>query len=119
MSNEHDPRLQALFAQAAESLDEEDIASHVVAAARRRRCLTWVAGFAALLLALLATRLLLAIPLLEFAVLISTLLTTSLVDLGEGWLALALLPVNSFAGLFALLLRAALLIRRRMVSGFA
>ena len=119
MSSEHDPRLQALFARAEEPLEGRDLTTRVLSAARRRRLLALTGGAAAVLLALLASWLLLAIPLLEFAVLISSLLTTSLVDLGEGWLALILLPVNSFAGLLALLLRAAQLVRRRMVGGFA
>ena len=113
MTDAHDPRLQSLFRQAEEPLDGTVITARVIAATRKRRAWLWCGGAAAALAVVLATWLTLGVPLLEFAVQVSNLLTMSLIDLGEGWLALILLPINSVAGLMALLLKAIQTLRRR------
>ena len=56
------------------------------------------------------------IPLLEFAVLISQVFTTALVDLGEGWLALVFMPVNNIASLFVLSGKAILMAWKKLIS---
>jgi hypothetical protein len=119
MSNQPDLQLQDLFAQAAEPLGGDELCNRVMAAARKRKWLAWSGLAAAALLTVVVGWQLLAVSLLEFAVIVSGTLTTNLVDLGEGWLALILLPVNSIGGLLAIAVRAAQLIRRRMVGGFA
>jgi len=45
-------------------------------------------------------------PLLEFALLISQFLAMSLMDLGEGWLALVFMPVNNIASLIVITAKA-------------
>jgi len=114
MTDTRDAALESLFRQADESLDGEAITASVMAATRTRQAWLWGAGVAAALAGVLATWLTLGVPLLEFAVQVSNLLTTGLVDLGEGWLALILLPINSVAGLLALLAKTVLALRKRM-----
>ena len=52
-----------------------------------------------LLTATAAAALLLAAPLQEFALLLAQGLTTTLIDLGSGWLALIFAPINNIASL--------------------
>ena len=56
----------------------------------------------------LAPLIFLAVPLLEFAILVSNVLTQPLIDLGQGWLGLAFLPVNNPASVLVLSARVAL-----------
>lgn len=95
-----DQMLQSVFAEARQDLDGAAITARVMAKTRRLLYLVaaGVLSFAAVLLA--GTWLIFGLPLLEFAVLISQFLTTALVDLGEGWLALVFMPVNNVASLF-------------------
>jgi len=95
-----DQMLQSVFAEARQDLDGEAITARVMAKTRRQLYLL-AAGVLSLVAALLAgTWLVFGLPLLEFAVLISQFLTMTLVDLGEGWLALVFMPVNNIASLF-------------------
>ena len=114
MTNGFDSRLQALFRQAEEPLDATVITGRVMAATRKRQARLWGGGIAAALAAVLAVWLALGVPLLVFAVQVSNLLTTSLVDLGEGWLALILLPINSVAGVLALTAKAVYILRKKI-----
>ena len=92
--------LQSVFAEARQDLDGAAITARVMAKTRRLLYLVaaGVLSFAVVLLA--GTWLIFGLPLLEFAVLISQFLTTALVDLGEGWLALVFMPINNIASLF-------------------
>ena len=101
-----DQMLQSVFAEARQDLDGEAITARVMAKTRRMLYLVvaGVLGFSVLLLA--GTWLIFGLPLLEFAVLISQFLTTTLVDLGEGWLALVFMPINNLASLFIVTARA-------------
>ena len=101
-----DQMLQSVFAEARQDLDGEAITARVMAKTRRLLYLVvaGVLGFSVLLLA--GTWLIFGLPLLEFAVLISQFLTTTLVDLGEGWLALVFMPINNLASLFIVTARA-------------
>lgn len=116
MTDSHDSGLQSLFRRAEESLDGEAITARVMAVTRTRRAWLWSGGIAAALAGVLATWLTLGVPLLEFAVQVSNLLTTSLVDLGEGWLALILLPINSVAGVLAVTAKTAQFLRRKVIG---
>lgn len=116
MTEIHDTGLQSLFRQAEEPLDGEAITARVMAAARARRAWRWGGGVAAILIGVLATWLTLGVPLLVFAVQVSDLLTMSLVDLGEGWLAVILMPLNSLAGLLALTAKGIQLLRRKVLG---
>ena len=50
-------------------------------------------------LAMFALGLYITLPLQEFALLISQILTSSLIDLGEGWLTFFLAPINNIASI--------------------
>lgn len=102
MTNYREPDLHSLFDQANRELEGETITAQVVAQTRKR-----VAARAGLVLVVAALCLLvawqlLALPLLEFALLVSRALTNPLIDMGEGWLALVFLPVNNLASLLVL-----------------
>jgi len=116
MNDAYDEALQALFAAAREDLEGSDLTRRVVAATQRQRLLRL--GTAALVVVALLTGAWawLALPLLDFALLLSRTLTASLLDLGESWLALLLLPLNSLGGLLALGTKAVLMLRRRMLA---
>ena len=95
-----DQSLHAVFAGARQDLDGEALTARVMAKTRRMFILLATGGFSLAALLLVATWLIFGLPLLEFAVLISGFLTMTLIDLGEGWLALVLMPVNTIASLF-------------------
>lgn len=102
MTEARDPALQILFEQARQDLDGADLTARVMSRTRKRLlALAGVAGTAALAV-VVAVWSFLAMPLLEFAVLTSEFLTNPLIELGQGWLALILLPVNNIASLAVL-----------------
>ena len=102
ITDNQDQLLQSVFAEARQELDDEAITNRIMA--RTRRVLYMLAaGVLSLAVALLAgVWLIFGIPLLEFAVLISQFLTMTLIDLGEGWLALVFMPVNNIASLLVI-----------------
>jgi hypothetical protein len=116
MTEQRDPLLQSLFAEAEQHLEGEALTTRVLARTRRARYLLLGGAGAAVLAALAITWLLFGIPLFEFAVLVASLLTTPLVELGEGWLALALLPVNTVASVLILSLRAMRVFHKKIVG---
>jgi hypothetical protein len=115
-TDQRDPLLQALFADAEQELAGEALTARVMAKTRRRRYGVLAALAAGALLVLTATWLAFGMPLFEFAVLVSMALTTPLVDLGEGWLALLLLPLNTVAGVLLILLRGLRVAQRKLLS---
>lgn len=96
MTEERDPMLQRLFADADVQLDAEQFVTGVMARTRvlRYRRMATIGGMI-LVFGVLAW--LLALPLQELAQLLSQLLATTLVDLGEGWLTFLLAPINNVA----------------------
>lgn len=115
-TEQRDPFLQSLFTEAEQALDGAKLTARVMARTRKRKLLLLCAGVAASLAALAGTWLLFGIPLYEFAVLISGALATPLINVGEGWLALLLLPVNTLAGLLVMSIKGARMIHKR-ISG--
>ena len=95
-----DQLLQSAFAEARQDLDGEALTARVMAKTRRLLFLLAAGGLSLAGVLLVGTWLIFGLPLLEFAVLISQFLTMTLVDLGEGWLALVFMPVNNIASLF-------------------
>lgn len=95
-----DPKLQALFTQAAQEFDRDAFARNVMAridAERRRTLLFWsVLGLAAVVVLTL-----LAAPLFTAIGMATELLPTTLVDVETGWLQMLLSPINSIAALIA------------------
>jgi hypothetical protein len=117
MTNEdRDPLLQSLFAEAEQELDGSALTAQVMARTRSFRLTLLAGGASALLLLLAGVRLVFDVPLFDFAVLISEVLATPLVNLGEGWLALLLLPVNTIASLLVIMFKA-LRVFQKKVAG--
>lgn len=111
-----DPMLQNLFAEACEELQGNEITERVMARTRTAKYLFLTAVSFTVVVILLISWLVFAGPLLDFALLVSGVLTMTLVDLGEGWLALALMPVNNIASLFVLMGKAALIVRKKLLN---
>ena len=99
MTETRDPLLQSLFDEARQDFEGEVMTSNVMAQTRYRLLTMAAATVSAGLVVLLLSWYLFAMPLLDFAVLVSQFFTNPLVDLGEGWLALFLMPVNNIASL--------------------
>jgi hypothetical protein len=101
MNLDHDPRLQTLFTQAREELVDDDFVARVMAEVdklRRRTSIAW--GFMGV--ALLTVAALLMSPLTAAVALMTRLLPVSLTDIDNQWVAQALAPVNSVAGIIAI-----------------
>lgn len=101
MSNDYDPRLQALFTQAQQVLDRDAFTRRVlerIDRERRRALVAWLAlGLAGVVaLALLAK------PLFATLGMITQLLPVSLVDIETEWLRQLLSPINSIAAAIAI-----------------
>jgi hypothetical protein len=116
MTKYREPDLHSLFDQANRELEGERITARVVAQTRTRVMTRAVLALVVMLLSLLVAWQLLALPLLEFAVLVSQLLTNPLVDLGEGWVALAFLPVNNLASLLVLSTKGVLIAWKKLTG---
>jgi len=117
MTNEQrDPLLQSLFNDAEQELDGTVLTAQVMARTRSYRLLLLTGGASGVLALLAGAWLLFGVPLFDFAVLLSGALATPLFDLGEGWLALLLLPVNTVASLLVLLFRALRIIQKRFAG---
>ena len=101
MADDRDPGLQSLFRQANAQLDGEAFTAQLMTRTRNQR-LRVVAGWSSVALLLLACIWLLVLPLQEFAQLMTLILTSSLIDLGEGWLSWFLLPINNIGSVLVL-----------------
>lgn len=114
MNDERDPLLESLFEQAERELVDDKFVVRVMAqvATRRRNVLIGKLAIVALLVAL---ELLLSAPLQNSASVIAQVLSTSLVELEGGRLALMVAPINSIAGLIGMLLLGMQFLYRRMV----
>ena len=102
ITNNQDQMLQSVFAEARQDLDDKALTDSIMAKTRKFYYLLAGGSIAVAALLLAGTWLIFGIPLLEFAVLISQFMTMALFDLGEGWLALALMPVNNIASLMVI-----------------
>lgn len=117
MTNEQrDPLLQSLFNDAEQELDGTLLTAQVMARTRSYRLLLLAGGASAVLVLMAGAWLLFGMPLFDFAVLLSEVLATPLFDLGEGWLALLLLPVNTVASLLVILFRTLRVFQKRIAG---
>ena len=109
MTEHRDPALEALFEQANRELEGEALTAQVMARTRNR--LAMILGGAALVtvVAVLIAWQIFAMPMLEFAVLVTQFLGNPLLDLGDGWLGFVFLPINNLASLTVLTARGAML----------
>jgi len=114
MNNERDPLLESLFARAERELVEDKFTAQVMAqvATRRRNVLI---GRIAIVVLLVALELLLSSPLQNSAGVITQVLSTSLVELEGGAVAMVLAPINSVAGVIGMLLLGMQFLYRRML----
>lgn len=109
-TDDRDPLLQTLFikseqvAESEQELDAEAFTARVMAGTRYVRYRT-LAPWGAVALAVAAGAWYLGVP-LEIAQLVAQALTTTLLDLGEGWLAWVFSPINNVAALLALFVKA-------------
>lgn len=116
MTEYRDQVLESLFDEANRELEGEAITARVMARTRNRLVKMAASAISLTLVVLLLSWYVFAMPLLEFAVLVSQFITNPLVDLGEGWLALAFLPVNNIASLSVLLAKASLMAWKKLTG---
>ena len=116
MNEIRDPRLDALFHQSAEELPGEAFTDRVMARSRflKYRLQAFAAG--TLLLLLVAAQIMLP-SMRDFSLMIAWGLTTNLFDLGEGWLAFAMSPINTVGSLLVLCFKGVLMVRKWMRRG--
>ena len=115
MADDRDPLLQTLFTEGQHDLDGEAFTTRVMARTRGRTYRVAVAWFSVALV-LAAGAWLLALPLQEFAQLITQGLTISLFDLGDGWIAWVFTPVNNVASLLILSVKVIRMVRKKFRS---
>ena len=101
MTDDRDPLLQKLFAEARQDLAGEQFTAQVMAKTKILKYRNLAGGIAALLVALVLAWLF-ALPLQEFAQLITRFLAISLLDLGDSWLAWLLSPINNVASVLVI-----------------
>ncbi len=103
MTDERDPQLEALFVQAEQELPDDGYVEQVMDRLRRHRRNSLIGRFTAVGL-LILLEVLLSAPLQSSAAVIADALSTSLFTVEDKWIAFALAPLNSVAGLLGLLL---------------
>lgn len=116
MSEFRDPTLETLFSEANRELEGETITAQVMNRTRNRLVTLAAGGALVTLVVLLLGWYVFAMPLLEFAVLISQFLTNPLINLGEGWVGLVFLPINNLASLSVLLAKVSLTAWKRLTG---
>ena len=116
MTEYRDPTIEKLFREAQRELADEAITERVMAGTRQRLVRMAALALAGSVVVLLVAWYLFAGPLLEFAVLISQFLTNPLFDLGTGWLALVLLPINNIASILVLSTKLSLLAWKKLTG---
>ena len=99
ITDNQDQLLKSVFAEARQELDGEVLTSRVMAKTRRVLYMLSAGVLSIAIVLVGGAWLIFGMPLLEFAVLVSQFLTMTLIDLGEGWLALVFTPLNNIASL--------------------
>ena len=115
MTDALDPRLKSLFAEEPQVLDDGAFTDGVIARAKQKRYRV-LAGLAAVIVAMVASALFFALPIQGLAQFIAETLTISLVDLGVGWAAFVLAPINNIASVMILGTKAALMWRKKIIN---
>jgi len=114
MTDDRDLILHTLFAEVQHELDGDEFTARVMAQTRSLSYRVTVAWICAGLVLATCTWML-AIP-LEVAQLITQALTTTLIDLGDSWVAWAFSPVNNIAALLVLLVKAIRIVRKKITN---
>ena len=117
MTDRRDPQLQSLFTEANRELDGKELTAQVMRKTRLVRYRAWGGVTLLVLLVLLLTWQVFAMPLFDFALMMSQVVTTNLIDLGGGWMELALLPLNSIGGLAVISFKVVRVARKKLMSG--
>lgn len=99
ITDNQDQLLKSVFAEARQDLDGEALTSKIMAKTRRVLFMLAAGVLSVALILVGGVWWMFGMPLLDFAVLISQFLTMTLLDLGEGWLALVFTPLNNIASL--------------------
>lgn len=103
MTEERDIELEALFVQAEQEMADDGYVDGVMGRLRRHRRNSLIGRFTAIAL-LIVLELLLSSPLQNSAAAITNALSTSLFSVEDKWLAFALAPLNSVAGVLGVML---------------
>ncbi len=116
MTDTRDPMLQSLFDEARQDFDGEAMTAKVMVRTRNRLLTLAAVAVSVGLVALLVSWYLFSMPLLQFAVLVSTFFTNPLIDLGEGWTALVFMPINNIASISVLLAKGMLMLWKKVTG---
>ena len=114
MSNDRDPLLESLFAESAYEPADDGFNAAVMAKVEKRRR-SVVIGRVAIFALLIAFELLLSAPIQYSVGVMSEALSASLFDVNNEWLAVAVAPLNSVAGLVGIFLLGLHTLHRRWV----
>ena len=101
MTEQLDPGLLEMFARPAPEVEDVEFTAGVVAKTRSLKYRV-LSGLVLVVLAILLSAWLLAIPVQEFIQLVARAITTPLYNLGDGWLGWALSPVNNVASVLVI-----------------
>ncbi len=114
MNDERDPVLESLFVQAERELVDDTYTAQVMAMVEKRHRNVTI-GRLAIVLVIISFELLLSAPLQNSVGVLTEVLSTTLVDMENEWLALAVAPLNSVAGLIGMTFLGVHILYRRMV----
>ena len=117
MTDDWGPQLQTLFKEASEDLDGEVFTTGVLTRTRVRRNRV-IAGLGGVVVVLAVCAWLLTVPVFGFVQITTQVLTTTLIDLGEGWLAWMLAPVNNIARLLVVSVKAIRMSWKKLIRAY-
>ena len=103
MNDERDPMLESLFEQASHELVDRSFTAQVMSGIEKHRR-NMLVGRLSVVVLLIAFELLLNAPLQNSVGVLTNTLSAALIDLDNEWLAYAVGPLNSLAGLIGILL---------------
>ncbi len=101
MNDERDPVLESLFVQAERELVDDTYTADVMAMVEKRRRNVTI-GRLAIVLMIITFELLLSAPLQNSVGVLTQVLSTTLIELENEWVASAVAPLNSIAGLIGM-----------------
>ena len=101
MNDERDPVLESLFVQAERELVDDTYTADVMAMVEKRRRNVTI-GRLAIVVVIITFELLLSAPLQNSVGVLTQVLSTTLIELENEWVASAVGPLNSIAGLIGM-----------------
>ena len=114
MTNDRDPILQSMFTAAQKDLDGEVFTDRVNKKTRSQRN-RMIVALISVVFVMAVCIWIFAIPIQEFPRVVTNFLTTTLIDLGDGWVAWVFSPVNNIAGLLVLSLKAMRMLWKKVI----